>query len=104
MKKSYIVKGIAGVLVIVGIAGAAVMYLWNWLMPYLFKLPTVDYWQSLGLLVLSTLLFKSGGGWRGSFCKDNMKQKWAQMTPDEREQFRSKWETRCKKWSGDTEC
>jgi len=34
------------------------MWLWNWLMPYLFNLPTITFWQALGLNALSTILFK----------------------------------------------
>lgn len=32
------------------------MWLWNWLMPYLFHLPTLTYWQMFGLAVLINLL------------------------------------------------
>ncbi|MEZ5072406.1 MAG: hypothetical protein R2751_15940 [Bacteroidales bacterium] len=35
----------------------AVMWLWNWLVPDLFQGPEVNYWQTLGLLVLSKILF-----------------------------------------------
>lgn len=35
------------------------MWLWNWLMPVLFKLPEVTVWQALGLNLLSGLLLKS---------------------------------------------
>ena len=35
----------------------ALMYLWNWLMPELFNLAIINYWQALGLLVLSKILF-----------------------------------------------
>ena len=31
--------------------------LWNWLLPSLFGLPLITYWQAFGLLVLSKLLF-----------------------------------------------
>lgn len=36
-----------------------VMLLWNWLMPELFGLATIDFWQALGISVLCQLLFKS---------------------------------------------
>jgi hypothetical protein len=39
--------------------GYAVMWLWNWLMPELFRLPRINFWQAVGLLVLSHILFKS---------------------------------------------
>ena len=32
------------------------MWLWNWLMPYLFHLPALTYWQMFGLTVLISLL------------------------------------------------
>lgn len=31
---------------------------WNWLMPDIFGLPAIGYWQAFGLGVLSTLLLK----------------------------------------------
>lgn len=33
------------------------MWLWNWLMPEIFGLMEIGIWQSLGLLLLSSLLF-----------------------------------------------
>ncbi len=39
--------------------GAVVMWLWNWLMPEIFGLPELSYWQSWGLLILSSILFKN---------------------------------------------
>ncbi len=71
--------------------GNAVEYLWNWLMPPLFGLRTVTYWQALGLLGLSWLLF---GGWRGAGMharRHHMRERWDRMTPEEREKFREKF-------------
>lgn len=39
------------------IGGLLVMWLWNWLMPSLFGLPTLNFWQSWGLSFLGGLLF-----------------------------------------------
>lgn len=36
-----------------------VMLLWNWLMPMIFGLIQITFWQSFGILLLSNLLFKS---------------------------------------------
>ena len=30
------------------------MWLWNWLMPVIFKLPLIDVWQTLGLNLLTS--------------------------------------------------
>lgn len=38
--------------------GWIVMLLWNWLMPEIFGLTRLNYWQSWGLLILSCILFK----------------------------------------------
>ncbi len=38
----------------------ALMLLWNWLMPVIFGLTTITFWQALGLLVLSKILFGKG--------------------------------------------
>jgi len=39
-----------------------VMNLWNWLVPAIFGWQSVNFWQALGLLLLSRILF---GGFRG---------------------------------------
>lgn len=36
-----------------------VMWLWNWLMPSLFGLTTIGFWQAFGLSWLCNLLFKT---------------------------------------------
>ena len=63
-------KGTTGLaivgLVVVGIVVSLlfafpVMLLWNWLMPELFGLSTISFWQAIGLLLLSALLLKSTG-------------------------------------------
>ena len=36
-----------------------IYWLWNWLMPELFGLQTLTFWQALGVALLSSCLFKS---------------------------------------------
>jgi hypothetical protein len=91
---------IAGIilLVIIGIGafGAIVMLLWNALMPDIFHLPQITFWQALGLLLLSKILFSSfrGGGPKRRM-KDRLTEKWMNMTPEEREKFKQDWGGRC---------
>ena len=40
--------------------GFITMQLWNWLIPTLFSGPVITYWQAIGLLVLSKILFSGG--------------------------------------------
>jgi hypothetical protein len=52
---------LAAILMIVLVAlilGFPLMWLWNWLMPSIFSLPEITFWQALGLNALSTILFK----------------------------------------------
>lgn len=90
-------------LFIVGISVAAgvVMLLWNWLMPVLFHLTAISFWQALGLFVLSRMLF---GGFR--FCgghrhrppfSSDFKEKWSSMSDEEKESFKQQWKDRCGK-------
>lgn len=68
------------------VLGFAVMFLWNWLAPSLFGWRVVSFWQALGILVLSKILF---GGFRGGrCCKPGLMGRWSGMTPEERERFR----------------
>lgn len=40
-------------------AGYPVMFLWNWIMPIIFDLPEITFWQSIGLQLLTYLLFST---------------------------------------------
>src|SRR5947208_15530751 len=67
-----------------------VMSLWNVLMPGIFAVRAISFWQALGLLVVSKILF---GGFRpytgaGSRWRRRMMERWEQMTPEEREKFK----------------
>lgn len=35
-----------------------VQLLWNWLMPVIFGLPAISFWQSAGLMLLVSILFR----------------------------------------------
>jgi len=82
--------------VFLAIFGYFVMNLWNWLMPTLFGLHGITYWQALGLLVLCKILFGGfRGGHGGGHWRRRMWERWEQMTPEEREKFRQGMSGRC---------
>ena len=77
--------------------GFLVMQLWNWLMPGLFGWHLIGFWQAVGILVLSKILF---GGFRprfgpGMYWRRRMMARWEQMTPEERQKFREGMRGRC---------
>jgi len=81
----------------VAVFGFVVMRLWNWLMPALFGWHVIGFWQAIGILVLSKILF---GGFRGGpgrhlHWRRRMMERWEQMTPEEREKFRQSMRGRC---------
>jgi hypothetical protein len=90
--------------------GFIVMFLWNALMPEIFKLPTINFWQSAGLLLLSRILIGGFGGGPGGRRRDfrgkrremmhHMRERWEHMTPEQRERFRQSWK---KRWDIDLE-
>jgi hypothetical protein len=85
------------VLIAAALFGLVVMHLWNWLMPALFGLHVVTYWQAVGLLVLSWILFRGPRGWGrpGAYRWNHMRGRWQRMTPEEREKFRAAMRARC---------
>src|ERR1700730_3651803 len=100
MKRKWMLRGLKFALfaaLAVAVLSFVVMSLWNWLMPALFGLHQIGFWQALGLLILSKILF---GGfsrrpgphmyWRG-----RMMERWEEMTPEEREKFREVMRGRC---------
>ncbi|HAS36067.1 MAG TPA: hypothetical protein DCS15_06240 [Flavobacteriales bacterium] len=97
-------KGLKYVLLFVGIFGLVsyiVMYLWNWLLPELIDASSIGFWQAAGLLLLSRILFgglgKGKKNWsKGSVhWKEKMQNKWANMTEEEKLQFKEKMEQYC---------
>jgi hypothetical protein len=78
-------------IVAMGVFSFVVMSLWNWLMPAVFGMRVITFWQALGLLVLSRILlggFRGRPGPGGWHWRRRMMERWEQMTPEEREKFR----------------
>ena len=49
---------VIGIVILVALLlGVPLMYLWNWLMPTIFGLPTIGFWQAVGLNFLASILF-----------------------------------------------
>ena len=90
----FIAMAIAGLIAItlfIFLGGKVVQLLWNWLMPMLFGLREVTFWQAVGILALSRILFGGfgmGGGHRRPRRWDH------HMSAEERARFRKRMEER----------
>jgi hypothetical protein len=95
--------GIIAVPAMIAVFGAAVMLLWNALLPPLFAFPQITYLQAAGLLILARLLFGGiGGGLRGHTAHmgtrgdglfhhgNKLREKWMNMSAEERKEFLEK--------------
>jgi hypothetical protein len=80
------------------VLGFVIMLLWNAIIPDLFDIPKITFWQALGLFILARILF--GGIWKsGMFSSDNNKhghnsyrdsplyKEWSEMTPEQRHEY-----------------
>lgn len=85
------VAGPLALVLIIWIGGEAVMLLWNWLLPVLFGVRTINLWQAIGLLCLARILFgrwSSGGNGHNKSDRPSG-DKCKKLTPEERENFRA---------------
>jgi hypothetical protein len=83
-----------------------VMSLWNAILPDVLGVKVITFWQALGILVLSKILFSGFGGLhhkRERFkhrMRERMMDKWEKMTPEEKQRFKEQLKNRCRGWGG----
>ena len=81
------------VIFVVALFGTVIMLLWNWLIPAIFGLAAINYWQALGLFLLSRILFGGFGFGHGMAGRMHRKKhryihdKWMKMTQEQRCEF-----------------
>jgi hypothetical protein len=87
-----VLLGIVAIALFTFLGGTVVRLLWNWLLPPLFGFKMITFWQAIGILALSRILF---GGFHGGGGR------WRQnRTPEEREQARARFRERIRKHFG----
>lgn len=75
--------------------GFFTMWLWNALIPDLFHGPVINFWQTVGLLILTRILFSNFGNrhwgghhrWKKEMWRRRWEEKMNAMPPEEREKF-----------------
>lgn len=83
---------IVGMVVFIALGGAVVRWLWNWLTPPLFGWHLITFWQAIALLALCRILVGGFGmrGGRHAYGRRRMRDRWGQMTPEERQRIRER--------------
>ena len=75
-----VLLGIVGFAAVTAGVGAVLMLLWNALLPALFGLPVLGFWQAVGLVVLtqnvSRLLFGARRGWGHRPHGRDLRRRW----------------------------
>lgn len=96
----WVVLGALGIIGLIILCGFVTMWLWNALMPDIFGLIEIDYWQAVGLLILFKILFTGFGG--GSNSNSSSKKKDKSSEKSFKNDF-SKWELYDKFWEEEGE-
>jgi Ca2+/H+ antiporter, TMEM165/GDT1 family len=106
MNKKFWLKKIMGFAVLgiicVSLLGYAIMFLWNSILVPVLSISQISFWQALGIFALSKILFggmgTSFGHRKNGYWKNEMKEKWGGMSPEEREKIKQEWRNRCRVW------
>ena len=83
------------------LAATFVMLLWNALLPDLFDWKTIGFFQAVGLLFLTRILFggfrwhRGNSRWSGK-RRGAWRRKWSALSEEEKEIFKAKWREKCK--------
>ena len=75
-----------------------VMLLWNAILPDVVGVKPLNFWQAAGLLLLAKILFGGFGGRRGKWKhskKKHWKNKWMDMSHEERQDAKTRWKEYC---------
>jgi hypothetical protein len=101
-----IIKVVLFVVLAIVVFSFITMWLWNWLVPALFNGPVIDIWQTLGLLLLSKILFSGLGGKSHGHYQNGYEAQWkkrfvdkvSSLSPEEREAFKQKMKDKWCRW------
>lgn len=98
----WVVLGIVGITGFAFLFGYVVMMLWNWLMPLIFGLKEIEFWQAVGIIILAKLLF---GGFSGHHkCGDTKRKKTSDCNDKQKTKAGfSKWKHYNKFWESEGE-
>ena len=78
--------------------GSVVMLLWNAILPAVLGVGMITFWQAVGILILSKILFSgfhTRHGHHGFHHREkDIREKWMNLSPEEKEKMRKQWWSR----------
>ncbi|HNW27533.1 MAG TPA: hypothetical protein PKN50_03560 [Spirochaetota bacterium] len=92
-----VLAGVAFAILFALVFGLIVQYLWNWVMPDLFGLKAVTYWQAFALVILAKIFFGSFSRHHGRSGPGCGPRPWpghgpGSLSRDERKHFVTYWQ------------
>ncbi|MBK7215236.1 MAG: hypothetical protein IPH88_18505 [Bacteroidales bacterium] len=109
MKRKFRFLFVLAPVAFVAIGSIITMSLWNWIMPALFTVGTITFWQAAGILLLARVLFGFKGfhhhGFHGHMqyahvgggCHPHhgsrhefMRQRWESLSPEQKEKLKKR--------------
>jgi Ca2+/H+ antiporter, TMEM165/GDT1 family len=96
---SKIIVILASVFAIISLISFVVMSIWNSVLVAVLHVAVITFWQAFGIFTLSKILFGGFPGKRGwgpgRGRMHAMRDKWMNMSPEERANFRKEWRGGC---------
>jgi hypothetical protein len=101
MKRKFVFAIPVIILAFIFLGGLAVKLLWNAILPVVLGVAAVTFWQAVGILVLSRLLFGGfrGGPWGGRRGgPPHWKNQWVNMSEEEKLRMKDEMLKRKEEW------
>lgn len=97
-KVAHIVKmifiGLTMTVIFAFVFGYVIMWLWNWLMPAIFGLGVITFWQAFGILIMAKILF-GAFGMRPRPPRSKFRNFNGHIADHKRAFFNDEWDFRC---------
>lgn len=92
--------GIAGAVLLGFLFGYLIQVLWNWLMPGIFGLREITYWEGVGLFILARFIFgcSFGGGGKEEKKHKHKKSDWDKAKEEIKAEFKKEFDKDCGKY------
>lgn len=89
-----------GIAAILALVSYVVMLLWNNLLPDIIHVTTINFWQAMGIFVLSKILFGFGkGGGKPAWMEHKMRNRFEGMSPEDKEKLKERMKDRFCNWN-----